>query len=122
LRNHREVEEVLSVADGERYIHRRTHERVEVRRPASGLVPALERVMGACSGTWMAHGSGNADRETADSSDHVMVPPERPAYRIRRVWLSKEEEAGYYYGFSNSGLWPLCHIAHTRPIFRTADW
>jgi len=63
-----------------------------------------------------------ADRETADSSDHVMVPPELPTYRIRRVWLSKEEEAGYYYGFSNSGLWPLCHIAHTRPIFRTADW
>jgi len=66
--------------------------------------------------------AGNADRETADSTDHVMVPPERPAYRIRRVWLSKEEESGYYYGFSNSGLWPLCHIAHTRPIFRTSDW
>jgi trehalose 6-phosphate synthase len=122
LRNDLKGEEVLIVSNREPYIHMRRNERIEVQRPASGLVTALEPVMRACSGTWIAHGSGNADRETADSSDHVMVPPERPAYRIRRVWLSKEEEAGYYYGFSNSGLWPLCHIAHTRPIFRTADW
>src|SRR5438128_9018060 len=122
LRNDLKGEEVLIVSNREPYIHMRRNDRIEVQRPASGLVTALEPVMRACSGTWIAHGSGNADRETADSSDHVMVPPERPAYRIRRVWLSKEEEAGYYYGFSNSGLWPLCHIAHTRPIFRTADW
>src|SRR5437879_5880730 len=122
LRNDLKGEEVLIVSNREPYIHMRRNERIEVQRPASGLVTALEPVMRAFSGTWIAHGSGNADRETADSSDHVMVPPERPAYRIRRVWLSKEEEAGYYYGFSNSGLWPLCHIAHTRPIFRTADW
>ena len=122
LRNDLKGEEVLIVSNREPYMHVRRNERIEVQRPASGLVTALEPVMRACSGTWIAHGSGSADRETADSSDHVMVPPERPAYRIRRVWLSKEEEAGYYYGFSNSGLWPLCHIAHTRPIFRTADW
>ena len=122
LRNDLKGEEVLIVSNREPYIHMRRNDRIEVQRPASGLVTALEPVMRACSGTWIAHGSGNADRETADSTDHVMVPPERPAYRIRRVWLSKEEEAGYYYGFSNSGLWPLCHIAHTRPIFRTADW
>jgi len=122
LRNDLKGEEVLIVSNREPYIHVRRNERVEVQRPASGLVTALEPVMRACSGTWIAHGSGNADRETADSTDHVSVPPERPAYRIRRVWLSKEEEAGYYYGFSNSGLWPLCHIAHTRPIFRTSDW
>ncbi len=122
LRNDLKGEEVLIVSNREPYIHMRRNEGIEVQRPASGLVTALEPVMRACSGTWIAHGSGSADRETADSTDHVMVPPERPAYRIRRVWLSKEEEAGYYYGFSNSGLWPLCHIAHTRPIFRTADW
>ncbi len=122
LRNDLKGEEVLIVSNREPYIHMRRNERIEVQRPASGLVTALEPVMRACSGTWIAHGSGNADRETADSTDHVMVPPERPAYGIRRVWLSKEEEAGYYYGFSNSGLWPLCHIAHTRPIFRTSDW
>jgi trehalose 6-phosphate synthase len=122
LRNDLEGEEVLIVSNREPYLHVRRNERIEVRRPASGLVTALEPVMRACSGTWIAHGSGGADRETVDASDHVMVPPERPAYRIRRVWLSPEEEAGYYYGFSNSGLWPLCHIAHTRPTFRSADW
>ena len=36
--------------------------------------------------------------------------------------MTKEEEDGYYYGFANEGLWPLCHIAHTRPTFRIKDW
>ena len=122
LRNDLKGEEILIVSNREPYIHIRRNDRIEVQRPASGLVTALEPVMRACSGTWIAHGGGSADRDTVDASDYILVPPERPAYRIRRVWLSKEEEAGYYYGFSNSGLWPLCHIAHTRPIFRTADW
>ncbi len=78
--------------------------------------------MRACSGIWIGHGSGSADRETVDEHDRVAVPPEKPAYQIRRVWLSAEEEAGYYYGFANEGLWPLCHIAHVRPIFRSSDW
>jgi trehalose 6-phosphate synthase len=115
-------EEILIVSNREPYIHLRHNDRIEVRRPASGLVTALEPVMRACSGTWIAHGSGDADREAVDAYDHVMVPPDKPAYRIRRVWLSGDEEAGYYYGFSNEGLWPLCHIAHTRPTFRSSDW
>src|SRR5581483_7243673 len=75
-------------------------------------------------GGGVAHGSGSADRDVVDAQDRIAVPPppERPAYRLRRVWLSAEAEAGYYYGFANEGLWPLCHIAHVRPIFRTADW
>lgn len=115
-------DEVLILSNREPYIHTRREGKVEVQVPASGLVTALEPIMRACSGTWIAHGSGNADREFVDLNDHVHVPPENPAYRIRRVWLSKEEEEGYYYGFSNEGLWPLCHIAHTRPTFRTEDW
>src|SRR5204863_6911956 len=97
---------------------------IDVWRPASGLVSALEPIMRACSGTWIAHGSGTADRETVDHHDRVALPPppDGPAYRLRRVWLSAEEEAGYYYGFANEGLWPLCHIAHVRPVFRTRDW
>ena len=83
---------------------------------------ALEPIMRACSGTWIAHGSGSADRDVVDARDRVAVPPGHPAYHIRRVWLTAEEEAGYYYGFSNEGLWPLCHIAHVRPTFRTGDW
>ncbi len=122
LREDLKGDEILIVSNREPYIHVRRNDRVEVRRPASGLVTALEPVMRACSGTWIAHGSGNADRDTVDSQDHVMVPPEKPSYRIRRVWLTKEEEAGYYYGFANEGLWPLCHIAHTRPVFRASDW
>jgi trehalose 6-phosphate synthase len=86
------------------------------------LVTALEPVMRACSGTWIAHGSGTADRETVDANDRVRVPPDHPSYQIRRVWLSQEEELGYYYGFSNEGLWPLCHVAYARPVFRQADW
>lgn len=115
-------DEILVVSNREPYIHTRHNGKIDVHLPASGLVTALEPVMRACSGTWIAHGSGNADREVTDKNDHVKVPPENPSYQIRRVWLTKEEEQGYYYGFSNEGIWPLCHIAHTRPIFRADDW
>lgn len=115
-------EDVIVVSNREPYIHQRRGERIEVQRPASGLVTALEPIMRACSGTWIAHGSGSADREVVDKNDCVQVPPDKPAYQIRRVWLSAEEEAGYYYGFANEGLWPLCHIAHVRPTFRSSDW
>jgi trehalose 6-phosphate synthase len=50
------------------------------------------------------------------------VPPGEKLYTTRRVWLSQEEEAGYYYGFSNEGLWPLCHVADARPTFRVKDY
>ncbi len=122
LREDLKGDEVLIVSNREPYIHVRKQNVIEIQRPASGLVTALEPVMRACSGTWIAHGSGSADREAVDAGDHLMVPPERPAYRIRRVWLTKEEEQGYYYGFANEGLWPLCHIAHVRPVFRAPDW
>jgi alpha,alpha-trehalose-phosphate synthase [UDP-forming] len=95
---------------------------MQVIVPASGLVTALEPVLVASNGTWIANGSGNADREVVDANDRLRVPPDHPAYTLRRVWLSAEEEKGYYEGFANEGLWPLCHIAHTRPIFRPEDW
>jgi len=110
------------VANREPYIHRRQGKSVEAIVPASGLVTALEPVLCACDGTWIAHGTGNADRETVDKHDRLRVPPDDPRYTLRRVWVSKEEEEGYYYGFANEGLWPLCHIAHTRPLFRGSDW
>jgi trehalose-6-phosphate synthase len=122
LREDLRGDEVLIVSNREPYLHVRRDGRVEIQRPASGLVSALEPVMRACSGTWIAHGSGSADREVVDSHDRVAVPPGRPSYRIRRVWLSQAEEDGYYYGFANRGLWPLCHVAHTRPVFRASDW
>jgi trehalose 6-phosphate synthase len=122
LRGELRGEDVIVVSNREPYIHQHHGGKIEVQQPASGLVTALEPIMRACSGTWIAHGSGSADREVVDKHDRVPVPPENPAYQIRRVWLSPEEEAGYYYGFANEGLWPLCHIAHVRPIFRSSDW
>jgi trehalose 6-phosphate synthase len=114
--------QVLVVSNREPYIHNRRDGEIELQIPASGLVAAVEPVMRACGGTWIAHGSGSADRETADANDRVQVPPNAPAYTLRRVWLSEEEQEGYYYGFANEGLWPLCHIAFVRPIFREGDW
>ena len=122
LREHLAGDEILIVSNRQPYIHNQRGQTIEVQVPASGLVSALEPVMRACSGIWIAHGNGSADREAVDSHDHVRVPPDNPAYEIRRVWLTPEEEAGYYYGFANEGLWPLCHIAHIRPTFRSSDW
>jgi trehalose-6-phosphate synthase len=110
------------VSNREPYIHQRNGKSVDVIVPPSGLVTALEPVLNACDGTWIAHGSGDADAEMVDTHDRLRVPPDDPRYTLRRVWLSKEEEQGYYYGFANEGLWPLCHIAHTRPLFRADDW
>jgi len=90
--------------------------------PPSGLVTALEPVLRACDGTWIAQATGDADREASDEFGRLRVPPDNPQYTLRRVWLSKEQEEGFYFGFANEGLWPLCHIAHTRPAFRTEDW
>jgi trehalose 6-phosphate synthase len=115
-------EDVIVVSNREPYIHQRRGDNIEIQRPASGLVTALEPIMRACSGTWIAHGCGSADRETVDVHDRIGVPPDHPAYQLRRVWLSQEEENGYYYGFANEGIWPLCHIAHVRPTFRSEDW
>ena len=123
LNRHLHGEKIIILANREPYIHQRTLDgRIEVQHPASGLVTALEPVMRACSGVWVAHGSGTADRQTVDRNDHVRVPPGEESYLIRRVWLSEEEQNGYYYGFSNEGLWQLCHVAHARPVFRTEDW
>jgi alpha,alpha-trehalose-phosphate synthase [UDP-forming] len=110
------------VSNREPYTHVHQGRSVQAIVPASGLVTALEPVLRASDGTWIAHGNGDADRETVDRFDRLRVPPEDPRYTLRRVWLTKEEEQGYYYGFSNEGLWPLCHIAHTRPLFRSSDW
>jgi len=115
-------DEIIVVSNREPYIHEATPDGIVVKRPASGLVTAVEPVMRACSGTWIAHGSGSADRLVVDASDHVPLPPGSSEYTLRCIWLTAEEEQGYYYGFANEGLWPLCHVAHVRPVFRESDW
>jgi trehalose 6-phosphate synthase len=122
LRQYLQGERIVILANREPYIHEKTVEGTRVLHPASGLVSALEPVMRACSGVWVAHGSGSADRETVDGRDHIRVPPGEESYVVRRVWLTEEQENGYYYGFANEGLWPLCHVAHTRPVFRAEDY
>jgi len=110
------------VSNREPYEHVHGNSGIEVRVPASGLVTALEPILCACDGTWIAQGAADADREAVDAKDHLRVPPDHPLYTLRRIWVTKEEEEGYYLGFANEGIWPLCHIAHTRPVFRAADW
>ncbi|HUC52280.1 MAG TPA: trehalose-6-phosphate synthase [Xanthobacteraceae bacterium] len=114
--------EVIVVSNREPYIHNREGDEIVLQIPASGLVAALEPIMRACGGTWLAHGSGSADAETVDRFDRIRVPPPQPSYTLRRVWLTEDEQNGYYYGFANEGLWPLCHMAFVRPNFRESDW
>ncbi|AZO74517.1 MULTISPECIES: trehalose-6-phosphate synthase [unclassified Mesorhizobium] len=115
--------QVIVVSNREPYIHNEDKNGdVELVVPASGLVSALEPITRACAGTWIAYGGGSADRQVVDNDDRVQVPPENPSYALRRVWLTEDEYQGYYLGFANEGLWPLCHIAFTRPIFRESDW
>ena len=124
LRTKLQQKPLFVVSNREPYMHvfKEKDKAIHMLVPASGVVTALEPVLRACNGMWIANGSGNADREMVDAHDHIRVPPDHPSYTLRRVWLSKEEDKGYYAGFSNEGLWPLCHIAHTRPVFRPDDW
>ena len=123
VRDHLRSSQVIIVSNREPYIHHFDAEhRPVVQVPASGMVTALEPIMRACSGVWIAHGAGEADRETVDRFDQIKVPPDDPSYTLRRVWLTEAQEQGYYYGFSNEGLWPLCHLAYVRPAFRAGDW
>jgi trehalose 6-phosphate synthase len=124
VRTKLEEKPLFVVSNREPYMHvlQEKDKSIQVIVPASGVVTALEPVLLACNGTWIANGSGSADRLVVDGHDRLRVPPDHPSYTLRRVWLTDEEDRGYYEGFSNEGLWPLCHIAHTRPVFRPEDW
>ena len=112
----------LVVSNREPFIHTMSGDKIVCQRPVSGLTEALDPVMRASKGSWVAWGSGDADRKVVDSRDRVAVPPKKPEYTLRRVWLTKDEVEGHYYGFSNEALWPLCHVTFTPPIFRESDW
>lgn len=112
----------IVVSNREPYIHSYSGQKIVCHVPASGLTVALDPVMQSCGGTWIAHGSGDADRETVDNDSKVRVPPDNPAYSLKRVWLTREEEEGFYYGFSNEALWPLSHIVYTKPVFDERQW
>jgi len=121
-REHLGKGKIFVVSNREPYMHVRQKSETQCVVPPSGVVTAIEPILQACDGTWIAHGSGSEDASFVDEQDRLRVPPDESLYTLRRVWLDADEIAGYYEGFSNEGLWPLCHIAHTRPIFRASDW
>jgi trehalose 6-phosphate synthase len=117
-----EAHQLIVVSNREPFMHQWRDGKARGFVPAGGLVTALDPVLQACGGVWIAHGAGSADRATADTEGRLTIPPDDARYTLKRVWLTRQEEQGYYYGFSNEGLWPLCHIAHERPVFRAEDW
>ncbi|MBL8022751.1 MAG: trehalose-6-phosphate synthase [Elusimicrobia bacterium] len=122
MKNRLQGKPLIVVSNREPYMHLHRGRKIECIIPAGGLVAALDPVLRATDGLWIAHGSGDADWDVVDDKNRIRVPPEDPHYTLKRVALTEEEENGYYFGFSNEGLWPLCHIAHARPIFRPSDW
>ena len=114
---------LVVVSNREPYQHTYDASReVQCSPTTGGVSVALDAIMRERGGVWIAHGSGNADRDVVDSEDRILVPPDLCNYTLRRLWLGERENAEYYEGFSNEGLWPLCHEAHVRPVFRAADW
>lgn len=113
---------LVVVSNRQPYIHELIEGKLSYAVPSGGLTTALDPLMQECGGTWIAHGGGKGDWAAVDEKNRIMVPPDDPAYTLRLVWLTEEEEQGYYYGFSNEGLWPLCHNAYTEPVFDTSSW
>ena len=124
------LDDVLSVLDAwdlivvsNRQPYRHTFDEddeIVVDRPAGGLTAGHDPVVQETDGTWVAWGDGDADRIATDDNSSVRVPPEDPAYTLKRVWLSESDVADYYYGFSNRVLWPLCHSLETESPSRIA--
>ncbi len=115
---------VVLLSNREPYEHMRTSHGIEVRRPPGGLVSALDPTVRRTHGVWVAWGSGTADREAADADGRLAVPPPpaKPSYVLRRVWLDDADVDGYYLGFANSVLWPLCHLLIHHLQFRDEEW
>jgi alpha,alpha-trehalose-phosphate synthase [UDP-forming] len=118
LKNHK----VIVVSNREPYLHYLKEGKIAYLNPPGGAAHTLDSILQATGGTWVAYGSGNADRKVVDNAGKIGLPPENPLYTLKRIWLNKEQVDGYYYGFSNQAIWPLCHVVYTRPIFRQSDW
>lgn len=113
--------QLVVVSSREPYMHVSRDGAARVISPPGGLVTALDPVLRACGGTWVAHGTGDMDRETADADGRLTVPPGQSRYTLRRIWLSPDESDAYY-SCCNDAIWPMCLMAHDRPVFRTSDW
>jgi len=122
VREHFPGVKMIAVSNREPYIHSKVDGRIHCGTAASGLTSALDPILRASGGVWVAHGSGSADRDVVDGCNRVAVPPDDPCYMLRRVWLPKQIENEYYYGLANEGLWPLCHAVFHRPRFHARYW
>ena len=124
FKQHFDGRRLVVVSNREPYEHRWSDEvgEMDVRRPAGGLTSALDPLMQALGGTWVAWGSGEADAAAVDHESRVRVPPDEPAYTLRRVWLSNHDIHRYYLGFSNQFLWPLCHLRPDLTRIRGRYW
>ena len=113
---------LVVVSNRQPYIHELIEGELRYVVPAGGLTTAIDPLMQECGGTWVAYGGGKGDWFAVDEQNKIAVPPDNPAYTLRLIWLTEAQEQGYYYGFSNEGLWPLCHNAYTEPVFDADDW
>lgn len=113
---------IVLMSNREPYMHERGKRGIKCKVPNGGLVTALDPVMQATKGTWIAWGSGSADMEVSDQVGKVMVPPDCPKYTLRRIWLSTKEVADYYYGFCNRVIWPVCHMFQENAQFDRDYW
>ncbi|MCI0531039.1 MAG: trehalose-6-phosphate synthase, partial [candidate division Zixibacteria bacterium] len=116
------VSKFVLVSNREPYVHFYSGDKIEYYRYASGMSIALDSIAQVTQGIWVAHGSGDADFKVTDSHNRIMVPPDNPVYTLKRIRLNKSQENGYYYGFSNRVLWPLCHVVFVRPKFESHFW
>ena len=113
---------LIVTSNREPYLHVLEKGKIICRKGPGGVITALDPVMRTCGGIWVSCGAGDADRQVVDKDNKIKVPPEDPKYTLKTVWLTKEENNGYYYGFSNQSLWPLCHMVFARPVFSALDW
>ncbi|MEW6515492.1 MAG: trehalose-6-phosphate synthase [candidate division FCPU426 bacterium] len=114
--------QLILASHREPYVHILSDGKVSWYRYAGGLTIALDSMAAACQAVWVCCGSGETDFAVADAKGLVAVPPNRPAYQLRRLLLTPDEEKGYYEGFANETLWPLCHVCYIRPRFAPETW
>lgn len=113
---------LILVSNREPYAHVFQGEKIGVIRNAGGLTIALDSIAQAFHSVWVCHGGANADFKVENTNGLVAVPPGQPSYHLKRLRLTRQEEHGYYEGFSNETLWPLCHVCYVRPKFTPSDW
>lgn len=85
----------------------------------SGLVSAIEPVIGSEGGAWVAWG-GRYGKE--GEAIGVSWPMPGKKYVFHEVMLEPQEVNLYYDGFANSCLWPLCHNFIEKSIFNEEHW